>query len=320
MGNEGVFELGLLDVRGQPARDLKVRVSFFRTTDSKLIRKPTKHKFPPNRRFRLPAFPQERILHCQITPSRFRQRTSGFFTLTDGETLRRELTVFRIPSKWNARFKHWNQLPNHFRLLKCILEDSPSVRVRGGRSLGRFTGANYDTVTDRKTILAKSCLLNLFAKLTVLEAPTTTHEKWFSFVREIVSIGQERFIALVDPRMGRIVRRIKDDIGNFKDYKHTPAGNHHKNMPKTYTVPKSRMFSIKSREDHGNIQLTLAPATDPQGENVLLLDADIDENGRLFGHLFDVFKHKFTGGTQPFDIHEYLAITHPNVPLGYELV
>ena len=319
MGNEGVFELGLLDVRSQSARDPKVRVSFFRATDGRLIRKPMNLKFPPNRRFKLPAFPQERSLYCQITPSRFRQRTSGFFTLTDGETLRRELTVFRLPNKWRARFTRWNQLPSHFRLLKRILKDSPSVRVRGGRSLGTFTGANYDTVTDRKTILAKSCLLNLFAKLTVLEAPTT-HEKWFSFVQEILSIGQERFIALVDPRMGQIVRRIKDDIDKFKDYKHTPAGNHHKNMPKTYTVPKPCMFSIKSREDHGNIQLTLAPATDPQGKSVLLLDADIDESGRLFDHLVDVFKHKFTGGTQPFDIHEYLAITHPNVPLGYELV
>ncbi len=186
--------------------------------------------------------------------------------------------------------------------------------------LGKFGAENYDDVDDPQIILAKTCLLNLFAKLTVLKVPTAAERIWFSFVREILEIGRERLIALVDRQMAKIVRRIKDNISKFPDYRHTPAANHHKNMPAMYAVPKSKMFSIKSREENGNIQLTLGPGQDSNGQEVLLLDVDIDESGELFEHVADVFKHVFTGGTHPFDIHEFLGLAHPEVPLGYELV
>lgn len=120
--------------------------------------------------------------------------------------------------------------------------------------------------------------------------------------------------------MGLIVRTIKDHIAQFNDYKPTPAQNHFGNFPASYQVQKSKMFSIKSQETHGNVQLTLAPGKDAAGNELLLLDADIDENGALLEHLADLFKHKLTGGTHPFDIHEYLALAHRNRPLGYKLV
>ena len=308
MGNEGIFELGLLDVENRPARDPKVTVGIFRKSDRPIIRGARGLRFPPNHQFKLPAFPQEKNLFCEISPSRFRHRKSGFFTLTDGEIIKRNLTVFRLPDKWSAQFEVWNKLSNHFRPLKQVLLNSPSVKVRGGRSLGKFTQKTYDdiNVNDERTILAKAALLNLFAKLTALKEPINKRGNWFSFVEQILAIGRERFIAIVHPRMGQIVRTIKDDIGKFEDYKHTPAGNHHKKLPNKYSARKSEMFSIKSRDENGNIQLTMAPEKDPQGNSVLLLDADIDESGRLFDHLVDVFKHKFTGGTHPFDIHENL--------------
>jgi hypothetical protein len=52
---------------------------------------------------------------------------------------------------------------------------------------------------------------------------------------------------------------------------------------------------------------------------VTILDTDIDENGKLMAHLADLFKHKFTGGTHPFDIHEYLRKEAPQRDLGYTL-
>ena len=79
-------------------------------------------------------------------------------------------------------------------------------------------------------------------------------------------------------------------------------------------------MSIKTREEHGNLQLTLTPATDASGRQVTILDADIDENGKLMAHLADLFKHRFNGGTHPFDIHEYLLLEDPGRALGYELV
>jgi hypothetical protein len=54
----------------------------------------------------------------------------------------------------------------------------------------------------------------------------------------------------------------------------------------------------------------------------VLLDADIDERGDLLGHFLDLFKHKVTGRTHPFDIHELLVLQAGNGPRfdpGYHL-
>ena len=319
MPNEGIFELILIDVKRNPVRDT-LDVEFRRASDGKAIREASDLSFPPTLAFRLPAFPQAINLYCDITPTRFRMRKSGFFTLTDGETIRRELTVMRLPSQWRARFERWAQLPARFDPLKTLLLAAPDVKVKEkSGTLGRFAEAAYDDVDDQKTIEAKTSLLNLFVKLTELKAPGTSRN-WFSYLRSLLQIGRERLIAVVDPKMGQIVRRIKDDVSEYPDYRNTPAGNHYGNIPAGYQAAKSDMFSIKSSEDNGNLQLTLAPARDPAGDEVLLLDSDIDENGRLLEHLADVFKHKFTGGTHSFDIHEYLSLAHPSIPLGYDLV
>lgn len=320
MSNEGFFQLGLADVSNRPVNESKVKVGFVRVADNKTILSAANLAFPPPHRFAVPAFPQERNLFCEVATQRHRPRRSGIFTLTDGETIVRNLTLFRQPDKWTADFTEWDQLPSHFQPFKEVLNRSSAVKVKGGKLLGKFTGATYDGVADKTAVSAKAALLNLYTKLTDLKEPTGGNEPWFSFVREVVEIGKERFIAAVDPRMGEIVRAIKDDIGRFKDYKNTPAQNHFGNIPTAFRVQKSKMFSIKSDEDHGNVQLTMAPGKDATGNDLLILDADIDENGRLLAHLADLFKHKFTGGTHPFDIHEYLALDNPNRPLGYKLV
>ena len=320
MSNEGFFQLSLLDVAGRPANETDVRVGFFRVKEDRLIAPAASFDFPPPHRFAVPAFPQESNLICEVTPPRFRQRRSGIFTLTDGETIVRNLTLFRRPDKFSASFTGWNQLPSLFLPLKTVLGKSSAVKVKGGKLLGKFTEAVYDGVTDKTEVLAKTALLNIYIKLTELQEPTGSKQPWFSFVREIVEVGRERVIALVDPQMGDLVRAIKKDIGKFKAYKNTEAKNHFGNIPPAFQPQKSKMFSLKSTEEQGNIQLTLAPGKDAAGNDLLVLDADIDENGKLMAHLADLFKHKFTGGTHPFDIHEYLTLSDPNRPLGYELI
>lgn len=320
MANQGFFKLGLLDVAGRPINETGVKISFIRTTENKVILTATNLTFPPEHTFAVPAFPQEKALVCEVTPPRFRQRKSGVFTLTDNETIVRNLNVFRRPDKFSAKFTEWNQLPSHFISFKSTLDKSSALKVKGGKTLGKFTEATYDGVTGKTELTAKAALLNLYTKLTDLIEPTEGKEPWFSFVQEIVEIGKERFIAIVDPRMGEIVKTIKGDFGKFDKYKPTPAQNHFGNIPAVYQVQKGKMFSIKSDEDHGNVQLTMAPGKDASGKDLLILDADIDENGKLMAHLADLFKHKFSGGTHPFDIHEYLSLDNPNRPLGYELV
>jgi hypothetical protein len=320
MSNQGFFELALRDVAGRPAGESDVRVGFFRVTDNREIVRATGLAFPPPHTFVLPAFPQERQLFCEVTPPRFRQRKSDIFLLTDGETISRELTLMRRPDKWKADFVTWDQLPNFQLPLKRVLERSSAVRVKGGGLLGKFTHATYDGVGDNRTIFAKAALLNLYAKLAETLEPTAGTEPWFSFVREVIEIGRERFIAIVDPQMQEKVRAISNDIGKFPDYKRTNAKNHFENFPASYNVVRSKMVSVKTREDNGNLQLTMAQGKDPSGEDVFLLDADIDENGKLMAHLADLLRHKFNGGTHPFDIHEYLVLSAPNRQLGYTLV
>ena len=319
MSNQGFFELGLLDVAGRPVNETGVKVGFIRMPENKLIGPPAKLDFPPPRRFAVPAFPQEKHLVCEVTTARYRQRRSGLFILTDGETIVRHLTLFRRADKFTASFTAWDQLPSHFLPFKTVLDKSSAVKVKGGKTLGKFTEATYDGVADKTGVLAKCALLNLYTKLTDLKEPTEGKEPWFSFVREVIEIGRERFIAVVDPRMGELVRAVKNHPAKFKDYKSSPAGDHFGNIPAALGPQKSKMFSIKSDEDHGNVQLTLAPCKDANGHELLVLDADIDENGQLLAHLADLFKHKFTGGTHPFDIHEYLVLSNPNRPLGYAL-
>jgi hypothetical protein len=193
--------------------------------------------------------------------------------------------------------------------------------VKDGSLLGRFVEDAYDDVDpgDRATVNAKASLLNVAAKLRTLKEPTLGRKPWLGFVKRILEISRERVIASVDPEMLTRVKEIHNDIDQFEDYKKTPVGDHAKNIPAGFAFAKSAMISIKTKEENGNVQLTLTPATDSDGTAVTLLDADIDENGKLMAHLADLFKHKFTGGTHPFDIHEYLILEDRTRPLGYEL-
>lgn len=320
MANEGFFELGLIDTSGNRAFDPKVTVKFIRGSDNKVISQIRDLEFPPTRTFRVPAFPQEQNLLCEVTPSRWRQRTSDFFTLTDNETAVRNLTVFRKPNKWTAQFLPWSSLPVQFIRLQHVLHNSPDVKIRGGKTVGLFTESTYDAANDAKSIIAKTGLLNLYVKLANTREPVGGSEDWFSFVEQVLEIARERFIALVRPEMGEKVKAIRDNIDDFPDYIKAVAFNHFDNMPPRFGVSKSKMFSIKSKEDKGNLQLTLGPGKVSSGKDVLVLDADIDEDGKLLAHLASVFKHKITGqGTHPHDIHEYLSLSFPGVPLGYEL-
>jgi hypothetical protein len=318
VGNKGFFDLGLLDVRGQIAHDESTDVRFLRGRDRHVVLEAPGLEFPPRHLFELPAFPQASNLLCEVTPSRFRHRETGFFTLTDRERVSRSLTILRLPEKWNARFERWKDLPSEFAALKNLLGNSPDLKVIGGKALGTFSDGAYDDVDDYRTILAKASLLNLYAKLSRLEEPTGSNRSWFSFVVRLLEIGRERLIALADPALAPVVERVRQNLGQFSGYRaaEDPEG-HRRNVPEPMQSRIRRIISIKSREDQANLQLSVFTTDDP---SLVIVDADIDENGELLAHLADVFKHWFTGGTHPFDIHEYLALTDQDLRLGYELV
>ncbi|HKX31446.1 MAG TPA: hypothetical protein VJ302_27415 [Blastocatellia bacterium] len=322
MDNLGFLDLSLLDVEGRDAADPDTQIEVFRL-DGRMLHKFRHLHFPPVQRLQLTAFPQASNLRGEVRPGRYRHCRINFFTLNDEEQRRHRLRVLRDPEKWRARFQPWRELPGHFEPLKELLSVS-TIDVIGGAPLGRFVEETYDGVTEPRAIMAKASLLNLFAKLTMVPEPIGRRLPWFHFIRQLLMIGRERLYAVVDEEMGEIVRHLLRHLDRFDHYELADAGLHSQSMRAClpgYQISESEFFSIKTDERYANLQLTLAPARDPQGRDVLLLDADIDENGDLLNHLIDVvLTHPVTGGTHPFDIHEYLLREDRNLQLGYELV
>ena len=201
---------------------------------------------------------------------------------------------------------------------------SGDIKVIGGPTLETFAGPSYDAIdrTKASVVLAKASLLNLHSKLTAFTDPVGNGKRWFGYLRRILKMGRERAIAVVDPAMASHVKKINREPGRFDNYRHTPARNHHDNFPGAFDVGTSaeELFSIKSSDPLANVQLTLGRGTEPgTNRRVWLLDTDIDERGTFWGHLGDLIKHKFTGGTHPYDIHEFLLLIKPARDLGYQL-
>jgi hypothetical protein len=319
MSHTGFVELSLLQTDGQPAVAPNTRISVFDLVTGRRFGS-YQVSFPPARRFEVPAYPESQVLVFDLTPERYMPRNSKGITVTNGETVARRLTVLRIPNKWQAAFAAYALLPVQFDTFKRILSQSPRVRMLGGGLLGELTGAVYDQISDPKQVLAKASLLNLYLKMRKTADPTGTEPSWFDYVEEILEINRERFVARAKAPLLTTVKQIRDNIGQYETYNKAPAGDHFKNYPKGYTVTKSKRVSIKTDDDKGNLQITAAPATDAQGNGVVLVDADIDENGGLLEHLVDIFQHQFTGGTHPHVIYDYLKLVYDNEPIGYELV
>jgi len=60
--------------------------------------------------------------------------------------------------------------------------------------------------------------------------------------------------------------------------------------------------SFKTPDPMGNLQLTFAQNT----KKNMAVDADLDDHQGL-KHAFDVIKHKFSGDTNPYGIHQVLV-------------
>jgi hypothetical protein len=323
MSNIGKLGLTIRNVENQPALDPNTRIDVKRK-DGMAILRFKELNLPLNGQLEIPAFPQESNLFCDVTPKRYRNFRTEYFTLLTSAPGTIEARAMRLPKQWGVRFTAWNQLSADFTPIKTVLENS-NVKVIKGEKLGKFAENKYDAVSAEKTVLAKTALLNLFAKMSVLPEPVGEMRPWFSFVDRILAVDKERFYAVVDGEMGEIVKHVKANLHKFKTYESVVADNHFEKLQETlpeFRIIRSKMFSVKTDDRNGNLQLTMAPARDlATGADALLLDADIDENGNLLKHLIDVlFVHPFNGGTHPFDIHEYLVLAHPSRALGYEMV
>ena len=316
--------LELRDVSDQLIRDPETFFTFRRVTDRRQIADQLALELTGQAAvFNLPVATGE-IAVCELDPKRFRFAHSPVFFLTPGKPITRNTCLLREPTEWRPRFTRWADLPSGFTDFKQVLQNSPGVTIfkAPGQTLpGLLVDGAYDGLSGDMVTMAKTALLNAHYRLSATKEPVSATRTWFSFVSRIVAIGRERFLAFVDPEMETLVRQVDASIDEFRaDYERTPSENHRGNVPAGLQHRITSMISIKSSHSKGNFQLTL---THLSGPDEVLLDADIDENGELLGHVVDLFKHKITGGTHPHDIHELLVHQDgkkPGFDLGYQLV
>lgn len=258
-------------------------------------------------------------LNLRVSPSRYRD---GMLTASvDGDGLVTPTAPIRLPrrpSEWLPAFTAWRLLPAAFGRLQRVLDGSPFFRVGRMSAPDLFVRDRYDAVDplDESRVLAKLCLLNLYARLREEPVPVDGGP-WFDLVQELYLATRERFIARVDRACWA---RVRDLEKHPRDgFKKTPVGDHKDNLEEIPGVSQVRdLASIKTREAKANLQFTVARAQ-KDGETIFLLDTDLDENGKLLPHTFDLIAHAFTGGTHPIDIHESLRAARPDLDFGYGL-
>ncbi len=262
------------------------------------------------------------VVVCESIRSGSASGTRRCSSESPGPPVRKEVQLLREPKQWTPRFTRWNDLPVVFGAFKQVLAASPKVTLFKDVDpvADLLVEAAYDGMSGEEVTLAKTALLNAHFRLNGTREPVSEARTWFSFVRRLIAIGRERFLALVEPEMERLVREIHTHIDEFRaDYERTTAENHRGNVPAALQGRITSMVSIKSTHRKGNFQLTL---THLSGPDEVLLDADIDESGDLLGHFLDLFKHKITGGTHPHDVHELLVLQEGQTAgfdLGYRL-
>lgn len=312
----------LRDVSGRLVRDPETFFTFRRLSDNRQIGDQLQLELTGSPVvFDLPVATGE-VSVCQFDPKRFRFASSPVFLRSPGQPIKKQSQLFREPKEWTPRFTRWADLPAAFAPLKRVLGVSPDITLfKDDNLLGALlVEAAYDGLSANRVAAAKTALLNSYFRLNRTVEPVSA-QSWFSFVLRVVAIGPERFLAFVKPEMETLVRQIHAHIDQFSaDYERTPAENHRGNVPAALQSRITSMISIKSTHSKGNFQLTLTHLSNP---DEVLLDTDIDENGQLLAHFFDLFKHKITGGTHPHDIHELLLLQEGQTTgfdLGYRLV
>ena len=317
MANMGSVGLDLVTAEGSPANEPNCTVECFRLDGLSILRK-DHLQFPPRRAFPLPAFPQMQNLHLMIVPSLYKIVQSEFFTLDDGEAKQETLPVQRDPAKWQPTFTPWNGLAGSFGTLKATI-DGQRIRLIDGADIGVMGASLYDAMTNG-LLLPKMALLNLFTVLNNQNDPVSGRP-WFSMVKKILVIDQERFVAMVDSNLFESVDHILNNLNRFRKQGFFAGDTslHTQNIPKEFTLTAD-MVSLKKVYAEGNVQWTLAKVQDTAGTKSILLDCDMDEHHKVIEHLSDLFTHLFTGGTHPIDIHEYIVSVQKGIDLGYGLV
>lgn len=147
------------------------------------------------------------------------------------------------------------------------------------------------------SIEQKAGLLNLYAKMSHVSTKNV-----FRYITKIFEVKPARIYAEAHDSL---IALLKGDAESY----HVVSGSLHK-FPNAW-IPLQGDYSWKTFESVGNLQLTLARISTDR----VCVDADLDDHQGL-KHAFDVIKHKFSGDTHPYDIHQVL-VKYQNIDPGY---
>jgi hypothetical protein len=226
-----------------------------------------------------------------------------------------------------------NELPSpRFEPLKKVVSQSIDVDLKSGPAVGDLN-AKYDSLSGTPQVLAKTALLNLFAVLSD-ELDPIAGIPWFSYVRKIVRLDRERFLAEVDPELFENVQTIINELSSkyrAEGFFTEPPADlplHIPNIPTVYHSDANlvQIITLKKDYEQGNLQLTVSFLR-VDGVPIHLLDCDLDEHRNIVLHSFDIVNHIVTGGTNPISMHEYIVKTSAQaasdwvakIDLGYQL-
>jgi hypothetical protein len=247
--------------------------------------------------------------------SRFDVDSGFFFQPMGNANPSHTFLVQRLPGAWTPQFTPLAILPSpRFDRLKAVIAGSDSVDLKLGPPVGNLE-TNYDAMSGDAQILAKAALLNLYAVLTDEVDPTVQPPVcWFSYVRKIVRLDSERFVAEVDPTLYENVQTIISELGvkySAQKFSTEPPADsplHIPNIPTSYHSDANlvHMITVKKQYEQGDVQLTMSFLR-VNGQAVHLLDCDMDEHDNIVGHSFDLIKHLISrSGTSPIAMHEYI--------------
>jgi hypothetical protein len=231
----------------------------------------------------VPAFPDGNW-QVEIYPQKYRFK-SVFLDLPSNGTEPIKETFFVDPSKVSP-------------VLPTLQELQTADRWKALWDVLKISPVEYESLDAQQ----RAGLLNLFAKM--------NHKSSNFAFRSAVNIFK------VKP--ARIFAQVKNDFWDLvrqaPDRFHEESDNGSMHSFGDGWTRLAEHASFKTPDPMGNLQVTFANNAAEQ----MAVDADLDDHQGI-QHVFDVIKHKFSGDTHPYDIHQVL-VKFQEIDPGYHFV
>jgi hypothetical protein len=284
-------QLQLTDVEGRPLDDPDILIEFFSNESSKHFRLNVSPNGAANVNISLED-PGNALYRVLLMPTNY--RTIQFFLrIMEGQTTTRTPVVFPVdPSKVvNIAAPAIDALPQP---LQDLLGSATVDGFNNASGAPLQGAALYNAIPP----LLKAALLNLYAKSAATRLGDG--QSVFDKLRAMIKLKQDRLFA-------KTGAALLEETQQNTFFHQVPETLHES------VVPYHLVISYKTRDAHGNLQLTFSRNGDVGDD--YLVDMDIDQ-AQGIGHIFEVLQNAVTSGlTNPYDVREILMADQKLQPL-----